>query len=230
MVLFQPNGRPVERKPPTIPSRPRLIATVISCIPDVVYPFDSRVVRWIRKEFDPFMVPVFVKNVYRLPTGGEMVVGHHAAAATYETPMLSGPVAPWVYRTLQPSYTRMRKRPTKVELHFYAKDKYGKQDPNAFVPFEWNIHRFMVSARDEMLADERRQFIEDHDPQKQTDKAVAEADERVAYEERADSNWLARKVDSWDVDTVKRIEATGSDAIPPPSRPSVYVGRKAVSA
>jgi hypothetical protein len=210
------------------------VATVVSCIPDEQYPWDPTVVRAIQREFDPEFVPVFVKNVFRTATGGHFAQGFHAAAASSDPAGLSltEPIQPWVHRSLQRTYGRSgRKRPSRIHLHFFNRGPGGRPVPNTFVPFDWNIYWFLISMRDTMTAQEKREFLEKHDPVLAQAKDVARADEQARNKERADAGYLARNLEAFDVTDWKRIAARGLDYKPnPATRPSVYLKKESATA
>ena len=228
MVLLYPNGRPVERRQPTLPTIHRLVTTVVSQIPNELYPFDPAVVRAIQREFDPDFIPVWVKNVFRVGTGGYVVQQYHAAAAAADASALNVVREPeaWTQRSLPPVYGE-RKRPTRLHLHFFNRGPGGRPVQGTFVPFGWNIYWFLTSMRDTMDAQEKKAFLEKHDPAVAQAKAVREADEAVAYKEKQDAGYLARNLEAFDVSDWKRLAAKGLDYNPSPAtRPQVYLKEK----
>lgn len=230
MVLLYPNGRPRERTI-TRPTIERLKASTISVIPDAMYPWDPTVVHWIRREFDPDFIPVFVKNIWKTSTG-ERVEYHHAAAASSRLEELTQEIHPMTYRSLQPTYGKLhRLRPTRIHLHFYHRDlktKRRRRGILGFVPFDWDVFYSLVSMRTEMTAQEQKEFLEKHDEAKAVAKATAAVDEEKAKTEKEDDNWLGREVAKFDAKDWRRIQEKGLGYNPnPATKPSVYVRRPA---
>ena len=206
--------------PATGAARGRLpVATIVQVVPDVTYPWDPAVVRAIRREFDPNMVPVWIRKVYKHDTGGVEVTGYHGIASHKWSPDVRVPL--WVYRALMPTVGGFE-RPTSIHLHLREKDPQGVPIPGSFVPFDWRIYDGLISGRDEMTTAERKQFLKDHGREAEAAKASEAAHEQAAQRWKDDGAWIKRRAQEITASDIK--EAVHKK--PEPPKPFVFLGDK----
>jgi hypothetical protein len=202
------------RRPPERRSRYDAVATVISCIPDAMYPWDPVVVKAIH-EFDRNVIPVWVTKVYRAPdTGGFRKIGLHAIASHVPAINRHGPPQEIVYKALMPTLGGPRERPTQLDLYNANRGVglFGWE----YIPFDWRIYRLLRSMYDEWSWKQRREYIDEFGPEAQQRKARKEAQDEADYAAATDAAWLKRQVDQFDDDDMKRVAAGGAPHVAKP--------------
>jgi len=137
----------------------RTLWTAVSVVPDVLYPSDPAVVRAIR-EFDPNVIPLFVRRAFRASTGQVVVRGFHAFASHRWNP--SRKPASWTKHVLMPTYSNAP-RPTHMDLHLEDRtQRIGDGLPGGYVPFDWRQYHGLRAMYDEWSDKQKLQFVEEH--------------------------------------------------------------------
>lgn len=177
-------------------------------------------VRAIRREFDPNFIPMWVKKVHKTKSGVHIVTGNFALSGF--DPDRRSVIAPWVHQCLMPTMQSSRRypRPTRIHLHlFHRDDKTGLAIPNTFVPFDWLVYKGLISMRDDMRAQERREYLNTHGRHVDAAKARQSAEDQAMYESVADEKYVGRHVDAFDADDWRGLEAgvVGSNSANPVS-------------
>lgn len=194
------------------------VATEISCIPDAAYPFDPAVLRAIHV-FDPRVIPLWVRRVYRNPsTGGVLVVGRHAIASHVWNPHSS--IDRNVYRALMPTY-RASERPTQVDFHHHG-PRSGNGLVGPYLPFDGYVYDVLRRTYDTWSVKERQAYIETHGDEARATKAKAAAEAESDYIAKSDGPWLQKHIEQFDADDAKRVMAGGDK---PATKPMVEIHR-----
>lgn len=150
--------------------------TTVSAIPDAVYPYDPAVVRAIR-EFDPNVIPLFVRRAYKATTGQVVVRGFHAFASHRWNP--SGKPASWTNLVLMPTYSNAP-RPTHMDLHLEDRNqRKGDGLPGAYVPFDWRQYHGLRALYDEWTDKQKVTWLQQNDRAAQARRAREKAQARV---------------------------------------------------
>lgn len=150
----------------------------ISCIPDAIYPWDRDVLRAIR-EFDPGVVPIWVRWMFQHEDGEIIKIGRHGIARrlpksptgmSHEELKISG------YESFgaQP-------KPHLIEFIWQGeKDKRGSDLPGAYKPFDWSLYYWMRSNYQTKSA---KQLVQEvvHNPHERSLKEKAKRDEEHDY-------------------------------------------------
>lgn len=195
------------------------VATEISCIPDAVYPFDPDVLRAIHV-FDPRVIPLWVRRVYRhSTTGGILVLGRHAIASHVWNPHAS--IDRNVYRALMPTY-RASERPTQVDFHHLG-PRAGQGLCGPYLPFDGYVSWILRRTYDTWTAKERQAYIETHGEEARATKAKASAEAESEYIAKTDGPWLQKHIEQFDDQDARRIAAGPQ---PHEAKPFVEVGRQ----
>lgn len=146
----QPNPRPWRPGPASL-----------SCVPDVLYPYDPAPWRAILREFDPNVIPIMVKRVYIAPTGERRVYRFHAIGSHRWNPQ--NKPAKRLDSILLPS-DRFMPRPTHVDLHFEDRStRIGDGLPGEYVPFDWRIYHGLRSLWQDWTASEKIRWMNEND-------------------------------------------------------------------
>lgn len=119
------------------------IGTFFSCVPDSMYPWDPAVLRAIR-EFEPTVVPLTVRFVYRQADYGnlqEPVVFVRHGIGRYERSVVA-PLMP--FSCDMPSTPipgcRHLPRPNILEVIWEDKKEPGSDLPGPYLPFDWELY------------------------------------------------------------------------------------------
>jgi hypothetical protein len=172
----------------------RPTGVVVHAIKDVLYPYDSRVVRAIRREFDPAIIPVMVLRAYRCITGEERVYRVHAIASHQP---LKLKVPAWSERVLLPMRGRPVPRPTHMNLHLEDRaERSGDGLPGRLLQFDWRVYRALRELYQEWSPREIVKYEEEHSELARRQRAMDKASERTAKIAKQDTPWLKEKMDN----------------------------------
>jgi hypothetical protein len=170
----------------------RPAGVVVTAIKDVMYPYDDAVVRAVRREFDPAIIPVMVLRAYKSETGELRIHRVHAIAS--HQPLKEG-VPAWSERVLMPMRGRARPRPTHMDLHLEDRaDRKGDGLPGVPLPFDWRVYYALRSLYQEWSAHEVARFERERGRFAVAARQKEAADERTAYIYKQDRRWLHEKV------------------------------------
>jgi hypothetical protein len=175
-----------------VPWRPT--GVVIHALKDVLYPYDSRVVRAVRREFDPAIIPVMVLRAYRCITGEERVYRVHAIAS-HQPQKLRVPA--WSERVLLPLRGKPVPRPTHMDLHLEDRaERRGDGLPGQHLQFDWRVYQTLRTLYQEWSAREVALYEEEHGRGAQAQRALDKANERTAKITGQDTRWLKARMEN----------------------------------
>lgn len=167
-------------------------AVNVSAAPDVMYPYDPAVVRAIHREFDPCVVPLIVRRVYKSSTGGFRVARFHALARRHTNPEFVP--APWTARVLMPLSSR-QDAPTAMLFHLEDRTtRLGDGLPGSYLPFNWRAYKAARSLYQTMTTKEKQQYEAEHGRAAIARKKRLEADAMVANRQKEDAAWLRERM------------------------------------
>ncbi len=195
-VRSRPSGLEIGQSRPTIGDRRawRGWAVEVSAIPDVLYPFDPAVLRAVHREFDPHVLPVIVRRVFRSSTGGFRVARFHALARRHRDFELTP--APWTYRVMMPLRGRQQS-PTVMIMHLEDRTtRLGDGLPGSYLPFNWRVYGALRGLYQTLSTTEKKQLIHQKGRAAQARKKRIAADEMVRRRQRDDAAWLKQKVET----------------------------------
>jgi len=168
------------------------IGVVVSAIPDVLYPWDPAVVKAIRKEFDPGLVPLMVKRVYRARSGAQRVYRFHALASLVLDKDYRP--APWTERVLKPICGPVP-RVSLMNLHLEDGNKRpGDGRPGEYRPFTWELFYRLRSLWQDWSEKEIKAYKEEHGREAQTLRAVDSANLRTVLSWKENERQLRRRI------------------------------------
>lgn len=189
------------------------VATEVTCVPDVMYPFDPAVLRAIHV-FDPRVVPLWVRRVYRHhSTGGIVILGRHAIGSHVWNPR--NPIDRNVFRSLMPTY-RALERPTQVDFHHVGGKRPGNGLCGDYLPFDSFVSYILRKTYDTWTHAERLAYIEKHGEEAKAAKAKAAAEAESEYIVKSDGPWLQKHIEQFDDDDARRVMAGGDKPAPTP--------------
>jgi hypothetical protein len=180
--------------PQSFPGRTpwRPTGVVVHALKDVEYPYDSRVVRAIRREFDSAIIPVMVLRGYKCVTGEERIYRVHAIAS-HQPEKLRKPA--WSERVILPMRGRAISRPTHMDLHLEDRaNRKGDGLPGTPLQFDWRVFYGLRSLYQEWTAREVAEYEEAHGRLRQAEKKLDRANERTASLYKQDRPWLRAKI------------------------------------
>lgn len=184
----------------------------ITCVPDAALPPDPAVVRAIRNEFDPRIVPVFVRKAYRAPSGGLVVRGFHAIASHVWNPTVKP--AAWTRRIVQPTVGPIR-YVTHMDLHLEDRAlKKGNGLPGGYMPFDWRVYTVLRRRYNEWTFKQRVRHVEEHGEAARSRKARLAAERRVDERTEREAPWLKRRLESITLSDVKQLLAKEQERKP----------------
>lgn len=164
-------------------------------------PFDKEVVAAIRRDIDPFFIPLWVKNVYQSTSGGVLVfVRHVLAFGPGDYPQSRQHhdfrLAPPEFSAIQDKHYRLYSpRPHDLlEILEGPEIPWSPELPGAFVPLGWE-HYHKYKALSWMMRDA---IQNDLDPQEEQARAAWEA--KKAEVEAVDRYWKQESDYRWEHD------------------------------
>ena len=164
----------------------------VSAAHDVMYPHDPAVLRAIHREFDPDVVALIVRRVYRSTTGGFRVARFHALGRRHTNPEFVP--APWTAKVMMPLMGRQAS-PTAMMFHLEDRTtRMGDGLPGSFLPFNWRVYKACRSLYQTLTTKEKRQHGDEHGRAAQARKRRLEADAMVQERQQRDSKWLDEKM------------------------------------
>jgi hypothetical protein len=176
----------------------------LSAIPDVLYPHDPAVLRaW--REFDPNVIPLIIRRVYRTHTGEQRVYRFHAVGSHRWNPDTRP--SPTLAKIMLPSSTYMP-RPTHLDLHFEDRSlRPGNGLPGEYIPFDWRIYHGMRALWQDWTAKEKIRWITENDSaaKARTRREKIEADRAQYAASREQQRFIKNHMDKIDKDDVKRL-------------------------
>jgi hypothetical protein len=194
----------------------RVIGSETKAVPDVVYPFDPAVIRAIH-EFDPNIVPLFCKAIYRASTGEIRVFGWHTIGSFYRDPHYKIPS--WAYRVMRPASGPIGIPVTKMNMHI--KDKRARKGDGlpgmgAYLPCDWRVYVLLREMYAEWTAKQIMAFQKKVQDDARA-KASAAAEEHAAYAVKHDERIMSQHFENIDDADLARL------AEPPQPKPQVVV-------
>ncbi len=155
----------------------------ISCVPSETYPWDPKVVRAIQK-VAPDIVPIWVKYIYEEPNdwGNPQthVIGRHGLGAVNKSPHSERNPFPCRMPDM-PCQGVYFERPNQVEWIFKGiEDPRAKDLPGAYVPFDWDIYRFVRESYRRLTFSEIKEKFLDRDKERH-EATLASRQEYIAY-------------------------------------------------
>lgn len=143
----------------------RPYAVEVSAIPDPLYPYDPAVVEAIRNEFDPGIIPLIVRRVYRADTGELRTARFHAIAThRWTDEHMTEPPEPWTFRVMLPllyegPYGDDFRRPNRMAMHIEDRtSRLGDGLPGGYLPFDWRVYHLFRVQYQEMTAQQKMAY------------------------------------------------------------------------
>jgi hypothetical protein len=189
----------------------RAVYSYVTAVPDVMYPPDPAVVRAIRTEFDPKVVPLFVKRIYKATTGHLAGFGFHAIGSFLPNPKDSAP-APWTSRVMIPTHGPIV-RVTQIDLHLEDRAERATRGlPGAYRAFDWRLYKTLRGRYQEWTGKQKAQWLEENDDVARRAAARAAAETRAQEREQKEASWLRSKLSNFDKDDARRLLALEEQA------------------
>jgi hypothetical protein len=116
----------------------------ITTVPSETYPPDPAILKQILA-IEPEVVPVWVRRVYRFPSGGESVFGYHGLYRYRSIPETLRPVVPEMQRIGLISTGKRWPRPN-LEWLLLEGDPPAPGWPGVFLPFNWKTYQDLRKA------------------------------------------------------------------------------------
>lgn len=198
------------------------VDTFVSLVPHVAYPVDPAVLRAIRTEFDPYVVPVWVTKVYRSGTGRLGTVGFHAIASARWNPSSRRPK--WAERIIQPT-TGKHVRITHMDIHLIHSQAGAAKErgyPGAPMPFDWRVYRWLRGQFQQWSDRERQLWLAEHSDEAKLACRMQKASEERAERIRRTAPEIKRRLESVTAGDLREWAAK----LAPKERISVALGGK----
>jgi hypothetical protein len=190
----EPNPRPWRPGPASL-----------SCVPDVLYPFDPAPWRAVLREFDPNVIPIMVKRVYIAPTGERRIYRFHAIGSRRWNP--ANRPSRLLERILMPSSVFMP-RPTHMDLHFEDRSaRRGDGLPGEYVPFDWRIYHGLRALWQDWTTGEKMRWLAENDSaaKARRNRLKIEEDRRQYASSREQQRFLRNHLEKIDRHDVARL-------------------------
>jgi len=199
----------------------KFIHSQVTGVQDVLYPHDPAVIRAIHSEFDPRVVPLFVRRTYRSKSGGTRTFGFHCLGSYLWNPTMKPDR--WTERVMKPAHGQAF-RVTQMDMHFEDRTKKvpGLGLPGAYLPFNWGVYAELRGRYQNWTAKQRVRYISENDEAARARKRREAADRRTADIIKADGPMLKRRFDNIDKHDLARL---ADAAVHPKVTPMVHVRR-----
>lgn len=164
----------------------------VSAAPDVLYPYDPAVLRAIHREFDPDVVALIVRRVYRSTTGGFRVARFHAFGRRHTNPEFVPP--PWTAKVMMPL---MGRQPAPTAMMFHLEDRttrLGDGLPGSYLPFNWRAYKAVRALYQTLTTKQKQKHEAEHGRAAQARKRRLEADAMVRERQQKDAKWLDERM------------------------------------
>jgi hypothetical protein len=192
----------------------------ITTVPSETYPPEPAILRaiWV---VEPEVVPVWIRRVYRAPTGGDFVFGYHGLYRYRTVPETERPVIPELHRIGVTSVGKRFPRPN-VEWLVLEGDPPVPGWPGIFLPFNWRTYQDLKKAWyfSQFVVEDNEKLAKCIVEQ----AAEKEAKEQAALQAESDYRWDQE----WDFQQRQKAQLTREDiesiGQPPAKKPFVHLG------
>lgn len=198
----------------------RELGVSYSCIPDPVYPWSPEVLKAIW-EFDPGVIPLWVRWAFLSPDGEVVVFGRHAIGRRVRDPH----TAIWPMQVEMPSFpcNGVRfERPNLIEMILLGDpDPRAADLPGAYQPFNWNLYKLLRKSYLETSVKElAKRTI--HDPEARRQEELSKLRAEQAYIRKDVEKFIEKQLDNLSEVQLRDGILGGKKKV---TKPSIYIGK-----
>lgn len=199
----------------------------ITCVPDALYPWPAWMVRLIRQEYDPGLVPIFRRMVYQTQAGSRLVFYHHGVARFHPNaepdPVLQNVQLPYGWKFERPNvverwFEQDRSRTRRGSI------RHKNNLPMPFIPWtEW-VLRWVEETYWEATAAEKARYNDEHGVHVEAERERKFQESEAAHANQSEQKYRQREQEKLTPEDMSYVRGVSTGQVKPEPKPFVQIG------